>query len=212
MAHAGFSIELPATRINEAIAMKKSFSRRSFLASSAILLGGSCLAIPPGELQAAVQQMASTGDWQVLKPSEVVGLEALADQIWPGDDTPGASALGAVRFMDAALGGFMADALPLVQSGVRDLQKRSKALNPSVSGIAQLSSSQQHEVIVAVEQTPFFSTVHTMVLLGLFALPKYGGNRDQGGWTQLGFESRHWWHPPFGYYDARHAGERNERE
>jgi hypothetical protein len=177
-----------------------------------MLLGGSCLAIPSRELRAAVQQMSLTGDWKVLKPSEVVELEALADQIWPADETPGASALGAVRFLDAALGDFMADALPLVQSGLQDLQNRSKVSNPSVKSFSQLPSSQQHEVMVAVEQTPFFSTVHTMVLLGLFALPKYGGNHDQGGWTQLGFESRHLWQPPFGYYDARYEGERDERE
>ena len=45
-----------------------------------------------------------------------------------------------------------------------------------------------------------------LALLGLVALPKYGGNRDKLGWQLLGFEDRHFWQPPFGHYDADYPG------
>jgi hypothetical protein len=173
------------------------------------------LVIPPGDLLAAAQQaarqVAQGGDWQVLLPEEAAELEAVADQIWPRDDTPGAGELGAVVFMDAALGGFMADALPLVQAGLKDLAARATAVNPVAAKFSQLPAAQQTGILVAVERTPFFATVHSLALLGLFALPAYGGNRDRGGWAQLGFESRHVWRPPFGYYDAGYTDAHDER-
>ena len=46
-----------------------------------------------------------------------------------------------------------------------------------------------------------------MTLAGVFALPEYGGNRDGEGWRQIGFERRHVWQAPFGYYDARYRQE-----
>ena len=48
-----------------------------------------------------------------------------------------------------------------------------------------------------------------LTLCGMFALPSWGGNRDEAGWKLLGFEDRHAWQPPFGFYDAeaRELGE-----
>jgi hypothetical protein len=57
-----------------------------------------------------------------------------------------------------------------------------------------------------VETTAFFATVRRLTLLGLVAMPKYGGNHDKAGWKLLGFEDRHVWQPPFGYYDKDYPG------
>ena len=43
-------------------------------------------------------------------------------------------------------------------------------------------------------------------LLGLLALPKYGGNKDNAGWALIGVEDNHYWEPPFGYYDRDYPG------
>jgi len=48
--------------------------------------------------------------------------------------------------------------------------------------------------------------VRRLTVLGLIALPKYGGNRDYAGWNMLGVEDSHVWAPPFGYYDTDYAG------
>ena len=43
----------------------------------------------------------------------------------------------------------------------------------------------------------------------MFSLPEYGGNRDKVGYELIGFEDRHAWQSPYGYYDADYA-ERGE--
>jgi hypothetical protein len=40
----------------------------------------------------------------------------------------------------------------------------------------------------------------------MFALPKYGGNRDHVGWQLIGFPDQHIFQPPFGYYDREYPG------
>jgi hypothetical protein len=45
-----------------------------------------------------------------------------------------------------------------------------------------------------------------LTLVGMFALPKYGGNRDGVGWKLLGFQDQHIFEPPFGYYDRDYPG------
>ena len=57
-----------------------------------------------------------------------------------------------------------------------------------------------------VDHTPFFDTTRLLTLLGMFSLPAYGGNRDGVGWKLIGFEDRHVFQPPFGYYDRDYPG------
>ena len=45
-----------------------------------------------------------------------------------------------------------------------------------------------------------------LTVLGLIALPKYGGNHDGVGFKLLGVVDSHFWRPPFGYYDQDYAG------
>ncbi len=37
--------------------------------------------------------------------------------------------------------------------------------------------------------------------MGFLANPSWGGNREGAGWKAIGFEDRHVFQPPFGYYD-----------
>jgi gluconate 2-dehydrogenase gamma chain len=43
--------------------------------------------------------------------------------------------------------------------------------------------------------------------MGFFGDPSYGGNRDQAGWKLIGFEDKHQYEPPFGYYDGPERGQ-----
>ena len=45
-----------------------------------------------------------------------------------------------------------------------------------------------------------------LTILGMFSSPKYGGNFEGSGWKMMGFEDRHAFTPPFGFYDARYTG------
>jgi hypothetical protein len=46
----------------------------------------------------------------------------------------------------------------------------------------------------------------------MFAMPSWGGNRERAGWALLGFDNRHAWQPPFGYYDALAMAEEGDRD
>ena len=52
------------------------------------------------------------------------------------------------------------------------------------------------------EKTPFFQTVRFDTIVGTFALPSWGGNRDYAGWHMLGLEHQPRFQAPFGEYDA----------
>ena len=53
-----------------------------------------------------------------------------------------------------------------------------------------------------IEKTPFFQAARFDTIVGTFALPTWGGNRDYAGWHMLGFEHQPRFQAPFGYYDA----------
>jgi len=182
--------------------------RRNFLKGAGTALGGAWLGLHAGQVLAAVEAARARQEagepLQHIEPHDGRTLGAVADQIYPPDDTAGARDLGAVHFMDFAAGGFMAGAWPMVRAGIADLDQRSEAAEGAP--FADLSFERQTGLLRQVEDTPFFGTVHFLTLLGCFTLPSYGGNRDAEGWAQLGFDRRHVWQPPFGHYDAD-AGE-----
>ena len=184
------------------------FDRRRFLAHSAGLAGGGWLALNLPLLlaagQAAAEQAASGAAWANLSAQEAAALAALADQIIPPDDLPGAAEIGVVHFIDQALGGFMAGESGALREGLADLDRRALAAFPDSGGFAGLPFEGQTAVVRDIETMPYFGLMIFLTQCGMFAMPAWGGNRDRLGWALLGFDSRHVWQPPFGYYDAGH--------
>ena len=191
--------------------LKRPPSRRDFLKHAFAMLGGAWLGSHSSSILAAVEHASQAAAQQLaysqLSVAEAATLSAMADQIFPPDDTPGASELGAVHFMDAALGGFMAGAANLLREGMTELDARSTAAHGS--SFSSLDFDQQTALLKEIENTPFFGTVHFLTLIGIFAMPDYGGNSQGKAWQMIGFESRHVWQPPYGYYDAEYAQENN---
>jgi hypothetical protein len=72
--------------------------------------------------------------------------------------------------------------------------------------LASLPSEQQLEYLKTVDRTPFFEATRLLTLLGMFSMPSYSGNRNGVGWKLIGFEDRHAFQPPFGYYDRDYPG------
>ena len=186
-------------------------SRREFLRHTAAIMGGGWLASHATAILAAAgeaqQSQANSAAFIHLSQAEAATLGALCDQIFPPDlppgPLPGASELGAVYFIDAALGGFMAGELSTIREGLANLDQRA----PDALHFHELEFDRQTEVVRQVENTPLFGMVHFLTLLGLFAMPSYGGNKDGAAWKMLGYEPRHHWQPPFGYYDAQYVKE-----
>lgn len=170
------------------------------------MLGGAWLAshLPAIEAAArhAAQALARGAAFEILTPEEARELEAVAAQIIPTDEAPGAREAGVVYFMDRALGTFGAQFLQPIRGGLPDLLKAAQAKHAPARGFADLSRSEQTEVLRGMEQTPFFGAVRFLTVAGMFGDPSYGGNKDQVGWRLIGFDAGHAHQPPFGYYDA----------
>jgi gluconate 2-dehydrogenase gamma chain len=129
-------------------------------------------------------------------------IAAIAGQILPSDDGPGAKEAGVIYFIDRALKTFDTDKQEVYRSGLREIEKARKRLFPQSESIASLSKEQQIELMRSIEESEFFEVVRTHTVLGFLGSPSYGGNRGKVGWKYIGFEDRMTFEPPFGYYDA----------
>lgn len=182
-------------------------SRRVFLNRSGAALGGAWLALHlPAVLAIAAEARAAhrrRDDFEVLSPEEARVLEAIAAQIVPSDRTPGAREAGAIYFIDRSLGTFMAGSLTFLRDGLAAFEDAVRTQFPEAASFAELGDADQIRALAAAEETPFFGLVRFLTVAGMFAHPDHGGNRDKLGWQLLGFEDRHAWQPPFGFYDAQ---------
>ena len=109
-------------------------------------------------------------------------------------------------FIDRALATFFGRLAPDFRSQLAAFRLRCQSQHPEVSSFAALTPAQQMDFLKLVERTPFFGRMRLLTLVGLFAMPKYGGNRDGVGWKLLGFEDQHIFSPPFGHYDRDYPG------
>ena len=162
--------------------------------------------------KSAQTNSVTQADYSNLSAENAFELDAIVDQIIPPDETPGASDTGVVYFIDAALGGFMADAATTLDEGLADLANKAKSTGNQNSKFSDLSFEQQTVFIKEVEDSRFFGALHYLTMLGMFCLPKYAGNQDEIGWDLLGFDHQHVWQPPFGYYDAEALSQNTEAE
>jgi gluconate 2-dehydrogenase gamma chain len=192
----------------------RSNDRRAFLAAAGQLAGAGWLALNAPQLLAAghsaARRHAERASFVHMTAAEAAGFAAVVDQIIPPDDLPGAAEAGVVYFLDTVFGGFMADDAATLKAGLADLDRRAAALEGGADGFAALPFERQTALLETVDETPFFERMISLTHIGLFALPSWGGNRDKIGWKLLGFDDRHAWQPPFGYYDALAAREEHE--
>jgi hypothetical protein len=183
-------------------------SRRSFLVDSVSSLGAAWFAANYAGILATeeyVLQAAQSGQpapFAFLTKEQAVEVEAMAAQIIPTDDTPGAREARVVSFIDRALVTFERERQPVYTQGLKDLEAQSKQIFPNASRFSALTSDQQIQVLTAMEKTPFFNLVRTHTISGFFASPVHGGNANKVGWKLVGYDDSLNHKPPFGYYDA----------
>ena len=119
---------------------------------------------------------------QYFDPQAAAEIEALAAQIIPSDDGPGAKEAGVIYFIDRALATFDQDKREVYRSG--------------------LMAAHAAGSIASIEHTEFFEALRRHVVMGFLASPAWGGNRDKVGWKLIGFDDAGAFQPPFGYYDT----------
>ena len=135
-------------------------------------------------------------------PEQAADVEAMAAQIIPTDETPGAREARVVHFIDRVLVGFEKDRQADYTSGLEDLGAETRRRFPNASHFSELTFDQQIELLRAIEDTPFFDLVRTHTITGFFAHPVHGGNDGKVGWDLIGYDDSLYHEAPFGHYDA----------
>jgi len=191
-------------------------SRRQFLAAVGNLASAGWIAMNWPQIAMAAEHaghnMASMDmgtpptTLNTLSAADAAEVDAIANQIVPGGATPGAKDARVIYFIDNALGSFFAAQLPAFRKGLGEFQSGYAAKYGADKPFSAAPDAQQIAWLKEVDKTPFFNAVRRLTVLGLIALPKYGGNHDNLGWKLLGVEDQHAWEPPFGFYDKDYAG------
>jgi gluconate 2-dehydrogenase alpha chain len=132
----------------------------------------------------------------VLNAYEARTASAIFDRLFPADgDTPGATEIGVLTYLDRALAGAYRDRAEDYRIGLAalDLAARRRCGAP----FAECTSEQQDALIAELErgvlpdfqippQRVFFEMLRAHLQEGLFADPAHGGNHDKLGWRFLG--------------------------
>jgi gluconate 2-dehydrogenase gamma chain len=181
-------------------------NRRAFLraaaAAGAAWSAADLLSVEEALGWSAEQAAARTSSFAALSAGEAETIVALSSRIIPSvDKRPGAQEAGVVFFVDRALATFNAGQRKMYAEGLQDLNRRA-ADGFKAAAFSNLTAAQQDEVIRAIDKTPFFQAVRFDTIVGTFALPTWGGNRDYAGWHMIGLEHQPRFQPPFGAYDV----------
>ena len=183
-------------------------SRREFLAGlsalSAVWLTGAAAcrdAAPDAETHAPAADSDASSSFVHFSAEDAADVEAITARIFPTDETPGAREAGCVYFIDRSFTTFAADQADFFAEGLASLNKSVAKAHGARTRFASLSDTEQDALLRGIEDTEFFGAVRFATIAGMFALPKYGGNRGYIGWQMVDQQSVMEYQPPFGWYD-----------
>ena len=186
--------------------MGKDFlTRRAFLGSVKNSVSKSIILLSTSAIVAACRdakyaKLSGTA-FKNLSETEASEFNAIAGRILPSTATPGAKEAGVVYFLDTVLDDSRSAEFDALKKGLQEL--RANASDEfNASNFSSLNEAQQDLLLRQAESTAFFSTMRYLTIAGMFALPEYGGNRDSVGYDLMGFDDRHSWFSPYGFYDA----------
>jgi gluconate 2-dehydrogenase gamma chain len=170
---------------------RRSFLLKSFGASTAAWLTANW----PAQV-AAAEKAQAMGAFTFFNREQAATVDAMAAQIYPTTDTPGAAEAQVLYFIDLALVTFAQDKQDIYTKGFVEL-----AGHTGGKPFASLPTDQQIQMLTMIEKTPFFRTVRDHTIMGMFASPQHGGNFKKAGWTQIGYDDSLNFRAPFGAYD-----------
>ena len=189
-------------------------SRRQFLQATGGSLGMAWLATSwPGIAAAAehaheamAADSADRSKFLLLTAAQARDVDAIAAQIVPGGATPGARDAGVVYFIDQVHAGVWKNQAAGFLERLDAFRASSTRHYGGATQFADLTADDQLSFLEHMQHTPFFGEMRFLTVLGLLALPSYGGNAGKSGWHLVGFVDRHVWDPPFGAYDKDYPG------
>lgn len=173
-------------------------SRRNCLKALAAAAGGLAAGAGGARLVGHLGA-APTGPWRVLTPEEASLVDAVAEQIIPADQDPGAREAGVVNFIDRQLDGPYKKHADKYHGGLACLEKTSQALFGKP--FAQLAWPDQTRLLQALESgkvpkdiwtdpssKEFFGLIRDHAMQGFYGSPRHGGNRNYASYKMLGLE------------------------
>jgi hypothetical protein len=145
--------------------------------------------------------------FEILTPEQARQVEAIASQIIPTDDLPGAREAGVVYFVDRALKTFAGDTKPVYEKGIVRLNQLTTAKYPAVKTFADATAVQQETLLTELNDSDdFFQTIRMHTIFGFLADPSAGGNKNYAGWKVIERDAARTFSPPYGYYDKDYPG------
>jgi gluconate 2-dehydrogenase gamma chain len=163
-------------------------SRRDVL--KRVGVAGAAAAVPIDALAQATRE-----PFETLTAAEGATLEAIVARLIPTDTNgPGAAEARAARYIDRALGGFLAPFLVAYRGGLSGIESYSRTAKGAP--FTQLSAQDQDAVLTDMESNSakgfpagglFFNVVLSHTIQGTFCDPFYGGNANFVGWDLIGY-------------------------
>jgi hypothetical protein len=187
-------------------------SRRGFLLSTSGLFTSAWLASNWAGIAAAANHAEhaaaapEAATFSFLNAADAADVDAITAQILPSGGSTGAREAHVAHFIDHALATFFAGRAAAFRSGLADFQLSFRKSQPDDASFAAASNDRQIAYLRSVDRTPFFESARLLTIVGTLSSRKYGGNHEGMGWKLIGFEDRHVFEPPFGYYDRDYAG------
>jgi gluconate 2-dehydrogenase gamma chain len=165
-------------------------NRRSFIKTTATGLAGM------GILSNCTGPVST---WRFFSAEESKVMIAIAEQIVPADDDPGATDAHVINFLDRQLVSNLKEYQELYRTGLQSLQEFCMARHNKK--FEDLPWDDQFEILTDIENGRvdgkywenidpgyFFSTVRTHTMMGFYGPPRHGGNRDLVSYRMLGFD------------------------
>jgi gluconate 2-dehydrogenase gamma chain len=163
-------------------------SRRDVL--KRVGVAGAAAAVPIDAIAQATRE-----PFETLTAAEGATLEAIVARLIPTDaNGPGATEARAARYIDRALGGFLASSLVAYRAGLSGIETYARSAKGAP--FTQLSAQAQDAVLTEMESNAakgftaaafFFNLVLSHTIQGTFCDPFYGGNANFVGWDLIGY-------------------------
>ena len=157
-------------------------------------------ALAEAPMEQAKADLSEAEAYEHFTADEAELLEAMADQLIPSDDEgPGALEARAVRYIDRALGGALADSLDAYRSGLAAFDRYCRSSRDG--SFMDLSDIDRTSALIDIEtgavtgavagfvgsSSVFFEMVRSHVIQGTFSDPFYGGNANFVGWDLINY-------------------------
>jgi gluconate 2-dehydrogenase gamma chain len=173
-------------------------SRRDVIKVMSVAVGGVVTGVAGAMLVGRIDR-ARPGGWLFLTPDEAVLVEAVAEQIIPADQDPGARQAGVVYFIDRQLVGPYRRFQKTYRAGLESLQKTSRQIYGKP--FEALAWDEQTELLQSLEAkrapkelwtdpsaAEFFNLVREHAMQGFYGSPRHGGNRNYCSYRMMGLE------------------------